>query len=78
TGAISTTGNGAAGIVAASVGGDGGNGGDSAGVGGSGGNGGEGGHASAVSVTLTGSIRTSGSDANGISAVSRGGAGGSA
>ena len=78
TGAISTSGNSAAGLVAASVGGDGGNGGDSAGVGGSGGNGGEGGHASAVSVTLNGSIRTNGSDANGISAVSRGGAGGSA
>jgi hypothetical protein len=78
-GAISTSGDNAAGIVAASAGGNGGNGGDSAGLGGSGGNGTDGGHGGDVTVNVNGTtaIATNGMNANAITAKSQGGAGGS-
>lgn len=74
--AISTTGDGAHGIVGISYGGDGGNGGNGGGVGGSGGRGGDGAAGGPVTVTSRGDITTTGNNANGVLALSVGGNGG--
>ncbi len=75
-GAIATQNQGAHGIDAESWGGTGGGGGWGGGIGGVAGDGGVGGSGQTVSVTSNGAITTLGSDANGILAMSHGGAGG--
>jgi len=74
--AISTTGDGAHGVVGISYGGDGGNGGNGGGIGGSGGRGGDGAAGGPVTVTSRGDITTTGNNANGVLALSVGGNGG--
>jgi len=70
---ITTTGSGARGIVAQSLGGNGGNGGDGGGVVARGGSGSDSGNGKSVTVTSTGTIQTSGAFAYGIQAQSVGG-----
>jgi len=78
TGTISTSKEGAIGILAQSLGGAAGNGGDSYGIVGDGGGGSFGGDGGAVSVTQGGIVHTAGRNAHGVLAQSIGGSGGSA
>ncbi len=78
SGTIFTSGAGAIGIFAQSIGGSGGSGGDSYGLVGDAGSASEGGNGDSVTVTNSGGIRTQGVDAHGILAQSIGGSGGNA
>ena len=75
-GLITTTGAGALGILVQSIGGGGGNGSSTGGLAAIGGSGNSGGSAAAVTVSGTGTISTTGTDAHGVLAQAIGGGGG--